>query len=203
MAPPITHHIRDYDSLLLGCGKRRATGYAQDRVSTGVRGVTCQKCMASVRFQAECARQEITVAAGPDGILCLGSPRPQPVPVVAHINEDPAARKPTEHWAAEGWKCTCGFDALGATQFRHKRGFDYSRELRSHFDWVKAPAERRRKDELQKQFSAIKARTDERGFTGIQFVVDHVRLSVDAFEALAAAAVRNIEEEYAIKYERH
>lgn len=108
-----------------------------------------------------------------------------------------------EHWAASGYKCTCGFDALGATQFRHKPGYDYARELRDHFDRVRAPAERRRKDELQKQFNAIKARTDERGFTGIQFVVDHVRLSVEAFEALAAAAVRNIEDEYAINYERH
>lgn len=117
------------------------------------------------------------------------------------MTEDSA--KPVEHWSAAGYKCTCGFDALGSTHFRFKPGYDYARELARHFDWVKAPAERKRKDELQKRFNAIKTRTDERGFAGINFVVDEVRMSVEAFEALALAAVRNIEDQYAINYERH
>lgn len=117
--------------------------------------------------------------------------------------DDISAPEPEKHFVAGGYKCTCGFDALASTYYRHKPGYDYTRELNRHFDWVKAPAERKRKDELQKQFSAIKARTDERGFTGINFVVDEVRMSVEAFEALALAAVQNIEEQYAINYDRH
>lgn len=176
MAEPTHHYVRDYDDYLTGCGKRRSTGYAQDSVTKAVDAVTCQDCMASRSFKAECARHDVTIRTGPVEV---------------------------RHFAADGYKCTCGFDALVATHFMHKQGFDYAHELRSHFDWVKAPAERRRKDELQKQFNAVKARTDERGFTGINFVVDEVRMSVEAFKALATAAVRNIEEEYAINYERH
>jgi hypothetical protein len=176
MDQPIHHYVRAYDDYLTGCGKRRSTGYAQDSVTKAVGAVTCQECVASRSFKTECARQDAAKKPGPEDVT---------------------------HFAADGYKCTCGFDALSATHFMHKPGYDYSRELRGHFDRIKAPAERRMKDELQKQFNVIKARTDERGFTGIQFVVDHVRLSVEAFEALAAAAVRNIEDEYAINYERH
>lgn len=113
------------------------------------------------------------------------------------------AQAPVQHFVAGGYKCTCGFDALSATQYGFKRGYDYARELNRHFDFVRGPAEQKRKDDLRKQFDGIKTRTDERGFTGINFVVDEVRMSVEAFEALAAAAVKNIEDEYAINYDRH
>ncbi|MET4143869.1 hypothetical protein [Arthrobacter sp. UYCo732] len=123
---------------------------------------------------------------------------------------DQTTPEPEQHFAAGGYKCTCGFDALAATYYRHKPGHDYVRELNSHFDWERAPAEDARKDALRKQFNGAKASIEDRslpgvrfGFGGITFVVDEVRMSVEAFEALAAVAVRNVEDEYALNYERH
>lgn len=176
MTGPIHHFVREYDDYLTGCGMRRSTGYAQESVTKAVAAVTCQDCMASGSFKAECARQEVATGTGPEEV---------------------------RHASGDGRKCICGFNALEATQFSYRPGYDYARELRNHFDRMRRPEEQRRKDELQKQFSAIKARTDERGFTGIKFVVDEVRMSVEAFTALALAAVQNIEDQHAINYDRH
>jgi hypothetical protein len=75
MAEPTHHFVRDYDDYLTGCGKRRSTGYAQDSVTKAVHAVTCQDCMASSGFKAECARQEVAVWTGPDGALHLNDRR--------------------------------------------------------------------------------------------------------------------------------
>jgi hypothetical protein len=75
MAEPIHHFVRNYDDYLTGCGKRRATGYAQDSVTNAVHAVTCQGCMASRGFEAECARQEVGIWTGRDGLLHLNDRR--------------------------------------------------------------------------------------------------------------------------------
>lgn len=69
------HYVADYDTLTLGCGQRRATGYAESRVTTKIHSVDCQKCMAAYIFKAECARQEVTIWTGDDGLLHLNDRR--------------------------------------------------------------------------------------------------------------------------------
>lgn len=75
MTGPIHHYVREYDDYLTGCGKVRSTGYAQDSVTKAIAAVDCQKCMASGSFKAECARQEVAVWTGGDGLLHLNDRR--------------------------------------------------------------------------------------------------------------------------------
>ena len=75
MEQPIHHFVREYDDYLTGCGKVRSAGYAQDSVTKAVHAVTCQECMASRHFKAECARLEVSIWTGPDGLLHLNDRR--------------------------------------------------------------------------------------------------------------------------------
>lgn len=75
MTGPIHHYVREYDDYLTGCAKVRSTGYAQDSVTKAVHAVTCQGCMASRSFKAECTRMDVTVWTGSDGLLHLNNRR--------------------------------------------------------------------------------------------------------------------------------